>query len=390
MDNIKDLRDEFASIHTSANALLSLVTGEKREFTAEEKENQDKRFARMDGIKAQIDQSTRLAEMAFAKGEAQENKSRAEHEYQKTQPESKTNTVYDEVNRFMREGRDGSYQFTLITTSGSSAMLPKEVMAPYAVRRNVNAFRAAVAAQGYQPLVTSATDQISLPVWDDTSVTGQAPAEGATTNSAADSTVSGSITLNAVLFQGKTSWFSNTLLNANGFDILGYTAPVLQKRLDKAQETTWTTTAKALATGYTTAAPTAVSYADIIGWEHSLAVAYRSDGVFILSDTLYKAMRGLVDSNARPIIDLSPQSVFQETLHGKPIVVSDYFDALAATAKMGLFVSADAIKIRDVVPQRLTRYVNIPTFPDQTGYDLFANGDCQFVAGGASLLVSHA
>lgn len=386
---IKNLQEEFGKLHTEANAKLVEVKTAGRDFTAEEKANQDARFARLDAIKGQIEQEKRLAEMAFARGTAEESKSRAELEYNRRSPEAKPVSVLDEVNRFMREGRDGSYNFTLITTSGSSAMLPKEVLAPYAVRRNVNAFRAALDAQGYSPLVTTSTDQISLPVWDDTSVVGQAPAEGATTNTAVDSTVSGSVTLNAVLYQGKTSWFSNTLLNANGFDILGYVAPVLQKRLDKAQETAWTTTVKALTASYTTAAPTVVSYADILGWEHSLAPAYRRDGVFVVSDPLYKLMRGLVDANSRPIIDLSPQSVFQETLHGKPIVVSDYFDAVASTTKPGIFVSADAIKMRDVVPQRLTRYVNIPTFPDQTGYDLFANGDCQFVAGGTSLLAMH-
>jgi len=52
----------------------------------------------------------------------------------------------------------------------------------------------------------------------------------------------------------------------------------------------------------------------------------------------------------------------------------------------GAFLSGDAIKLRDVVPQRLTRYVNVPQYTDQTGYQLFANGDCQFVTQGIALL----
>jgi HK97 family phage major capsid protein len=180
------------------------------------------------------------------------------------------------------------------------------------------------------------------------------------------------------------------MLNAQGFDILSYVAPILSMRLDKAQEVAWTTKAKALSTGYTTAAPTAVTYTDLLGWEHSLSVAYRSDSVFVISDSLYKALRGLVDSNARPIIDLDPTNEFVERIHGKPVVVSDTFDTVAATNKMGLFCSADGIKIRDVVPQRLTVYRYLPTFPDQTGYALYANADAGFVAGACSLLVSHA
>ena len=177
------------------------------------------------------------------------------------------------------------------------------------------------------------------------------------------------------------------------------------KMLDKAQESAYTTTAlSAFTTNYTCPSETGVKYADLLAWEHTLAVAYRDDALFILADTLYKAFRGMVDSNNRPIIDLDPagvifdnagipQNAFIEKIHGKPVVVSDYLTALtngsvsAGTEKCGLFVSGDAIKLRDVIPQRLTRYVNIPTFPDQTGYNLFANGDCQFVNAGGALFI---
>jgi HK97 family phage major capsid protein len=378
MDQIKALHEEYASIHKDASDLLAKTGGK---LTAEDKESQAKMFARMDEIKATKFAIERLAENAFAN--YMPSISRAEAEFAQSQPLASKLTAKDEINMFLRG--DTSHKFVLVSTSGSSIMLPKEVMAPIAVRRNVNPYRAALAARGYQPIESTATDQVTLPVWDDTSANGDAPSESATADTTVDSTLTGSLTLNATLYESKSKWFSNTLLNANGFDVLGYLAPILTKQLDKGQESAATVVAKALTVGYTGSSNSGLTYADLIAWEHTLKPAYRSDAVFIVSDGTYKAMRGLVDANSRPIIDLDPTNNFMESFHGKPLFVGDFFDAPAVSAFGGIFVSADAIKIRDVVPQRLTRYVNIPTKPDQTGFNLFANGDCQFVAAGVSL-----
>jgi len=266
------------------------------------------------------------------------------------------------------------------------------VLPPETVRRNNNAFRLILALTGYQPITTSGTEQFSLPVFDDTGNTGDEPAQNATADVTADFATTSSVTLGAELFSSKSRWFSNTLLNANGFDILAYVIPIVQKSVDKIQESTFTTTLQGLAAATKTATHyNSMIYADLLAWEHTLPVAYRSDAGFIISDSLYLAIRSMVDNNNRPVMDLDPTNVFQSRIHGKPVAVSDYMGAIGtASAFAGAFLSGDAIKLRDVVPQRLTRYVNVPAMRDQTGYDLFANGDCEFVTQGVALLKLNA
>jgi HK97 family phage major capsid protein len=410
-ETVKALREEFAKLHTEANEKVEFHAKEKKDWTAEEKTNQDARYARLDQIKGLIDQQVKLAGYEFERNAAAAD---AEKLLAKLPGASAAEAAaalanggrgFANQDQFLRTGKVADeYKFTLTTGSDSSVMLPIQVMAPYLIRRNANAFRLALSFYGYRPLETTTTAQINLPVWDDTSNIGDAISESATTNTTADSTLTGSVQLNATLYESKCKWFSNTLLNAEGFDVLSYVAPVLGLMFDKAQESAYTTTAQSAFTtnNYTvTGAQVGIKYSDLLNWEHKLPTAYRRDGVFVLSDSLYKAFRGMVDNNLRPIIDLNPAGtlaqgngpLFIEQIHGKPIAVSDYYTAVdttvaaAGTLKTGLFCSADAIKLRDVVPQRLTRYVNVPTFPDQTGYNLFGNGDCKFVnAAGAQFI----
>jgi len=166
---------------------------------------------------------------------------------------------------------------------------------------------------------------------------------------------------------------------------------MLYRRLDKSQESAWVGSIKTNATvGKTTASPTTFTYAEWLAFEHSLPAAYRTDAGFILSDSAYQIARGLVDNNNRPILDLDPTNSFQATIHGKPVIVSDYFDAVAGSKVIGAFASGDALKVFDAGMKRIARYVLQPSFPDQTGFELFANGDFGFVAGGVRTLATHA
>src|SRR5205085_360838 len=167
------------------------------------------------------------------------------------------------------------------------------------------------------------------------------------------------------LYSSKQQWLSNTTVNAVDFDIFSYMLPMLQRRLDKSQESAWVGNIKTNATvGVTTASPTTFTYAEWIAFEHSLSAAYRTDAGVLIADSAYQILRGLVDSNNRPIMDLDPTNQFQATVHGKPVIVSDYLDAVAATKVIAAFASADALKVFDAGLKRVARYVLQPAFPD--------------------------
>lgn len=389
-----ELRHEYAALHTECGKLISTVATDKRDMTAEEKATQDKRYTRMDSIRTMDAEEKRLAKYAFEHEETEnfstkETKEKLAAAIDGAPLPKKGSDEYkqmhrDAINHYLRTGEKDQ---RFVITTGSTAMLPTYILPPTSIRRNNNSFRAILEATGNKPLETSDTATYDLPVWDDTGNAGDQPAENATSDVAVDVAVSGSVTIGAGLFSSKTRWFSNSVIMANGFDIVGYITPILQKSVDKKQESAWTTTLVAL-TGQTkvNASKAAVTYSELLAWEHTLPSAYRLDAAFSVSDTLYQGLRGLVDGNSRPIMDLDPTNVFQSSIHGKKVFINDYLSAMGtANGFAGAFISGEAIYLRDVVPSRLTRYVNIPSQRDQTGYDLFANGDCQFVKNGVAL-----
>ena len=394
--DIKVLREEFGTLHAQAGQVLTAAAEAKRELTAEEKEANTKRFARMDAIQAMVNDAKRLAEYSILNGAAelpQQPNGKQAFEAERT---GKVEFDKDEyraaVNHFCRTGDLSKVaRFTVTTATANGAYLPKEVIEPVMVRRLPNAIRQLIGFYGYQPISRTLTESISLPINDDTANTGQQQSQSATNGTSADPDPSGSLVLNPVLYSSKQMWVSNTTVNAVDFDVFGYVMPMLQRRLDKSQESSWVTAIKSNGTvGKTTAAPTTFTYAEWLAFEHSLPAAYRIDGGFLIADSAYQILRGLVDTNNRPIMDLDPTNSFQATVHGKPVIVSDYLDAVAATKVIAAFCSADALKVFDAGLKRIARYVLQPSFPDQTGFELFANGDFGFVGAGVRTFVTHA
>lgn len=391
MDN-NDLRSEYAGLHAEASKLIGNVAADKREMSAEEREQNDKRFARMDVIRSQWESEKKLAQYAFESDKVEFSQPKGKAEFDrinldnvKPGSEQFERAERDAINLFLRTGETNKFT---ITSGTNSVLIPKHVLPPIQVRRNNNAFRAMLGAFGLNPIETSDTSVYTLPLFDDSANVGRVAAEDETTDTKQDIGVGNGFTLGATLYDSKSAWFSNTMLNAVGFDVLAYVTPILQRRVDKTQEQAFTTTLGGV-TPYgtvTTASKSALTYNELLNWEHSLPPAYRSDAGFIVSDSLFKLIRGMVDNQNRPIMDTDPQNVFQYRLHGKPIFISDYLGTVGtASAFLGAFVSASSIAMRDVVPSRLTKYVNIPSQPDQTGLRLFQNGDCQFGPGTAFL-----
>ena len=399
-DQIKAAREEFASIHTEAGKVISLAAEQKRELSAEEREQNDKRFARMDVLKSQGEAAERLAKLTFnfvspvAQKQPQTPASpTGKHAFDAERLNSNVfdlETYKDAVNHFCQTGTMARQLFTVSTSTGGSAYLPKSVLPPVSVRRLNNAFRDLLGFYDLPTISRTMTEAISLPVEDDTANVGQVQSETATAGTLLDSDASGSINLNPTLYGSKQMWLSNTVVNAVDFDLFAYVLPRLQKRVDKAEEVAWTAKVVAAATAFTTAAPAAISYADLLSWEHSLNAAYRRDAGFIVSDDAYRNLRGLVDSNNRPIMDLDPTNQFQARIHGKPVFVSDYLALVGATNTTGILASAEAIQILDAGMQRVARYVLVPGQPDQTGFELFANADLDFVRKGVRTLKQHA
>jgi HK97 family phage major capsid protein len=394
--DIKTLREEFAQIHADAGKVLTLAATEKRELTPEEKTANTARFARMDTIKTQVDDAKRLAQFAVLNGDADlpaDPKGRQEFEAERTGvPVTFDAAKYKAGLNFWGRSGDASKLMNFAITSGSQsgAYIPTEVLPPVNVNRLPNAIRQVLAKFNMPAITRTLTESISIPVQDDTGNMGQAQSESATSGTSVDPTLTGSLKLEPTLYSSKQQWLSNTTVNAVDFDLFSYMLPMLYRRLDKVQESAWITDIIDNATAAPTPSGTnSIGYGDILKFEHSLPAAYRSDAAFIVSDSAYQQIRGLVDNNNRPIFDLDPTNSFQGTLHGKPVIVSDYMEAIGAGNTVATFCSASALFVFDAGLKRLARYILQPSFPDQTGFELFANGDFGYVNAGVRTLTMH-
>ena len=392
MDYVTQLRNEFATLHTAAGAILTAAATAKRDTTADEKASNELRYSRMEAIQATIAEQTRFAKLALDNGTA------VMPVVPPGQPEFENNANFSKadgqldivairkaINHFARTGETRQL-FTVTSTTGSGAYLPTEVLQPISVRRLQNSFRSLIESYGIVAMVVPNTANFSLPVADDTANVGQAQSEASTTGTELDP-ADASLLIAPTLYSSKQFWYSNTMANSGAFDLLAFVLPMAQKRIDKIQETAWTNLVKAQTNGKTTASPAGITYSELLDWEHSLAPAYRADAGFIVSDALYRSLRGLVDGNARPILDLDPTNKFVGTIHGKPVIVNDYLDGFGAVSrKLGFFASASAVQIVDVADARVIRYVNVPAKVDQVGFEQVVNGDMKFVGKGVSVI----
>ncbi len=379
----KKLHEEFNSLRTEAVALVEKAKSENRDFSVEEKSANDTRFARMEVIKNQLDTEKKFAQLQIDALPIE--MVTAVHSDPVTKVEAKADDKFaaakKELNQFIKSGESDKY--TVISTTGSSAMLPVSIAPPYLSRKPRNAFRLALAAYGIAPMVTPNTDAVNIPVWDDSSNTGNALSESASSADNQDSTDT-AVTLSPVLTSSRATWFSNTLVNAVGFDIFSYAEPQLMFRIDNKQEAVWA--AKFIAdtsiVGKTTSAHNAITYAEVVAWYYSLGVQYRGDGVFIISDTLQQLLVGLVDTTGRPIFVPTLTGLAGEipgTLLGKPCFVCAGLETADTAAHIvGIFMSASSLFVRDAGDRRITRYAAYPAYPDQTGLEIFVNGDANY------------
>lgn len=423
--DIKALREEYSRIHAEADKVLSETSKTENGLTAEIKEAQDRRFARMDEIKALYQQSERLASAKFEMKEVElpnvgqgRNEFAAERsangnvvasspmidrtprQFSKDEQRMILNRAIQsgnvQNNRELAEmyrstGCDNADKFSIISTTGSSVFLPTAVLPPIPVYTPVNAYRAAKAALGSAVISTTDTASINLPLFDDSANVGLSHSEGATSEQTADGSPSNIALLGNIVSESGTQWYSNTMLLANGFDVLGFTLPQLQQRLLRRQSSLWTTIVKNATVGKTSASRTALTYAELLAFEHSLPVAYRTPGkmAIICSDGFMQLVRGLVDDQHRPVMDQDPQNVFQSRIHGIPVFISEHLDAIGSTyvvsGKAAVICDVDKLFVRDVVPPRLETYRNYPLKGDQTGMNLFWNADFNYDSNGVRL-----
>jgi HK97 family phage major capsid protein len=236
-------------------------------------------------------------------------------------------------------------------------------------------------------ITTSSGADLSWPTNDDTANVGAILAEN-TQVTEQDVTI-GQAELGAYTYTSKLVRVSLQLLNDNVFDLEGWLARVLGRRIGRAQNihfTTGTGTSQPegvqtnATTGVTgaTGQTTSITYDDLIDLIHSVDPIYRNSGRarFMLHDTTLGTIRKLKDGQNRPLWEPSVQVGVPDSLLGYGYTVNQDMPTMAASAKSILFGDFfTGYVIRDVQDVQLLRLSERYADYLQVGFLAFARTD---------------
>lgn len=221
-------------------------------------------------------------------------------------------------------------------------------------------------------ITTSTGNPLPWVTIDDTANVGEIVAEGGTFSSGAD-LVFGEANLGAYKYAAggasslplRVSW---ELLQDSAFDVQGLVARKLGQRIARIQAQhvvrgTGVGQPQGIVTDRTpveTAGTTEITYADLLEWVHSVDPAYRENGRWAFNDATLQVIRGILDTNDRPIVKRADDSAATgaggETLLGYPVTIDQAFvdyDADDATDLFGVFGDLNegyvVRRVRDVV-----------------------------------------
>lgn len=375
-----DIKEEFHTTQASALALISKAKTEARALSAEEKAEVQNKFSRLKEIAELLGEESKLASLALATDEGVKAVATQSFNQSKNKESNKMeiNKVLEGLKAF---GRGQSYeQFALTSAGNSGVLMPKSVPGLVRIRQTGNAFRRGFAALNQPVFTSSATDNVTLPVLDDTSNVANNNQEGATSGVNLDPTYSASLSLNLVEYHSKAAWVSKKVVNAQDFDVTEYLIPLCLNRIERQEEIDWTAAVIAIGSGVvgkTAASATVITLPELIDWDESFSAAYDDTSRFImLSKGAALAIRKLADSTNVPFVEFNNGSL--KSLFNKPVIINPSLGAMTTGQTIAMQVSVDGSIIRDSAANEILRYESNPSYPGQVGfeaigYSAFAN-----------------
>lgn len=198
----------------------------------------------------------------------------------------------------------------------------------------------------------------------------------------------GARTYKAFLYSSKIVKVSWNLMQDSAINLEAELSKLLGIRIARVQNTHFTTGTGGgqpegivtnAPTGNTGAAPTAITFDEIIDLVYSVDRAYRANGSFMLNDGIAGAVRKLKDSQGRYLWEPSVQLGQPDRVLGYPVIPNGDMQAtLVASTKTVLFGDfQEGYLIRDVKGITLVRLNELYAGSGQTGFLAFARSDGQ-------------
>jgi HK97 family phage major capsid protein len=137
------------------------------------------------------------------------------------------------------------------------------------------------------------------------------------------------------------------------------------------------------AAALTTAAVGAVGYQDILNLKFGVPAPYRTNAVWLMSDTAAKAISSLVDTTGRPLWQPSVQAGQPDLLLGKPIYYSPYMPEFAQDNAAIAFGDFKFYRIGDRVGLSIQRLNELYAANGQVGFRAMRRTDGRLLIGEA-------
>lgn len=270
------------------------------------------------------------------------------------------------------------------TGSGGGYAVPDEGMRPL-----VEALKLTGGILSGATIIQSTTGaDLPIPTDNETAATGEIITENSQHNEG-DVTFS-QVILQNFLYSSKIVRVSVQLMDDAGFDFGAYVLKKLGERLGRITATHWATgdgsskprgLVTATGVGVSAASATAVTYDELVNVMHSVDPLYRANGVWLMNDTTFSAIRKLKDSQNRPLYgDLSVNA--PTSLLGKPVVIDPGMPAMATGNKAIIFGDLKSYHIRVVKGPRVLRLEERYADYAQVGFLAFLRADGDLIDGG--------
>jgi HK97 family phage major capsid protein len=385
---IKGLKEQRAKFGSDAAKMVEDAGKEARTLTAEEDTKFNKLTADYDSLGSKIEFLEKREK--DAKASAVENRSNG-HSVQaekadKGAAEDEARNAYirgtltQEQRNTLKWAADGGIESRALAISSFGVVGDRKVAGQ--VVRTLKDFSGVLQA-GCMVYSTSDGNPFTVVKSDDSSNVGELLAEGVTTASNVDPTVS-NVVFNGYTLSSKAILVSNQLVQDSGFDIETHITTIANERIGRllnGYTTTGTGTSQpqgfvtGATLGKTAASTTAFTYGEILDLLYSLDPAYRSSPAFgvMAHNAVIGAVRKLVDTNGRPI--WLPNDGF-DTIAGVKWFANNSM-ASAFTTGQKLIAAGDWSRygVQEVQGARLVKLVERYADNNQVGYIVFKRMD---------------
>lgn len=369
--NLTEMQEKRGRLVTQAREALEEIKSNTDEArSAELEERHDKIMGEFDAIEKLIEREQKIADIEARAAEAEERAREAKrpnsdseargsdsgeeisyrsafHQYMRAQ--GQLGAMSPEARSVLERGKQ-DVELRAQTTSATAGgyTIPEEMM-PELVR-SMLAFGPMYDENIARVITTNGGNPMPFPTVDDTASTAGAHTEGATlTDDGGKDVTFGEKQLDAYAFDTEWLRVSKELADDSVFAMESLLGSLLGERLGRIANLQLTTgsgssapngivTASSL--GVTATATAAITYDEIIDFEHSVDPAYRSaPGVgFMFNDTTLREVRKLKDGQGNYLWQAgNVQGGVPNTLNGRPYYINQSMASLGAAARVMLF-----------------------------------------------------